>query len=424
MASVYLAHGRTRSGLHRFVAIKIIRADLAASAQFVDMFVDEAFVATQIHHPNVCDVLEYGQHHGTHFLVMELLSGQTLTAVQRELSGYSTDALGVDLRAGILARVLEGACEGLHAAHEAVDARGKPLHVVHRDVSPDNLFVGYDGTVKVMDFGVAYTSGQHHHTRTGVVKGKCSYLAPEIVAGNKPDRRADVWGIGVVAWELLARRKLFDQPSDPAILNAIYSAEIPPPSSLCPGLPAAFDAVVLKALERDPTKRYENARELGRALNRCIVEQRWLVGPAEIAECMRALYPEGVTTARQQLQFAEQLEAPPPSRTRTPIPVPDEPTVANPEVMQALARESAPPEAVPTPLPAMPTERVTSRFRAPRWLLTAAIVVLSAVAGAVVACRNANEPAMPVAGFTLQATPAGVDASGAVLLRVQVVPTR
>src|SRR5258706_5949279 len=162
MASVYLAHGRSRSGVHRFVAIKCIRPELAADANFVEMFLDEAFIATQIHHPNVCDVLELDQHHGTRFLVMELLAGQTLTAVQRELSGFSSDAIGVDLRAGLLGRVLEGACEGLHAAHEAVDTRGKPLHVVHRDVSPDNLFVTYDGNVKVMDFGVAYTTSEHH----------------------------------------------------------------------------------------------------------------------------------------------------------------------------------------------------------------------------------------------------------------------
>src|SRR5262249_42217904 len=162
------------------------------------------------------------------------------------------------------------------------------LGVVHRDVSPDNLFVTFDGNVKVMDFGVAYATDKLNATRTGIVKGKCRYLAPEVLAGAKPERAADIWGLGVVLWERLAQRRLFDQPTDPAILHAIAEQDIAPPSKVREGLPSGLDDIVMRALDRDPAKRYATARELGRALSWFLVDQRLVVGAAEIAEVMHA----------------------------------------------------------------------------------------------------------------------------------------
>jgi eukaryotic-like serine/threonine-protein kinase len=414
MAMVFVAHS-ARAGAHRVVALKCIRPELARNPRFVDMFLDEAKIAARIHHPNVCSVLDFDEHHGTYYLAMELLSGHTLTSIQHELR-TTRDA---DPRVGVFARILEAACEGLHAAHETQNETGEPLDVVHRDVSPDNLFVTYDGVIKVMDFGVAYASERYDRTRSGVLKGKCAYVAPEMIAGAKPDRRADIWGLGVVAWEMFTRRKLFDQGNEPAVLHAIAEHEIPLPSQVRPELPPLVDEVVMRALEREPSRRYATTRELGRMLNRLIVEQRLVVGAAEVADFVCALFPEGKACARQLVRFAEQLEAPPRARTHS---AKESPTVADASVARALARKSVRTNAATTVAPPQATGRLLRR-----WLAVAAVVVVVLASATFVACQlRTAEPAASAGepqytDYSLEAVPAGVDASGAVLLRVRIV---
>jgi serine/threonine-protein kinase len=432
MATVYLARTSSHVGLQRFVALKCIRPELAANERFIDMFLTEARIATQIHHANVCTVFDFDRDHGTYYLAMEFLVGRTLTAIQRRLADVP-DRCDAATCAAMFARVLEGACEGLHAAHEATSSAGEPLHVVHRDVSPDNLFVTFDGTVKVMDFGVASTAETQQITRTGVLKGKCAYLAPEVIAGAKADRRADVWGLGVVAWEMIAQRALFDAPNDAAMLRAIAERDIPPVSTVRPGVPSLVDEILARALERDPAKRYQTARELGRMLSRFLVEQRRVVGLADIAELVRELFPDGVGCGRELVRFAEQLDAPPTPRARDPWR--HVATVADPQVAAELARRSAP-TAAGTPSERVatavaPESRPTQGLRALRsrwlgWSLRVALVALAFVLGSVVACHavRMTEPLAPASDFTLEATPAGVDANGAVLLRVNVVRKR
>jgi serine/threonine protein kinase len=446
MASVYLAQGCSHSGVHRFVALKCIRPEFARNPRFVEMFLDEARIAAQIHHPNVCSVLDFDEHHGAYYLVMEFLSGQTLTAVHNRLLAMP-DAGDPLVRLGVFARILESACEGLHAAHEALNSGGVSLHIVHRDVSPDNLFVTYDGNVKVMDFGVAYTSEHHQATRTGILKGKCGYLAPEVLAGAKPDRRADIWGLGVVAWEMMAQRKLFDQPNDPAILRAIGESNIPPPSTIRAGIPPLLDELVLRALERDPARRYQTARELGRMLNRFLVEYHQVVGLAEVSDFMRALFPEGIACTRQLVKFAE-LEEPPP-RARG-ITSQDGATVADIALALELARRSAFPEGTPVEPPSRATTARAATETPPpspteirpprvalfaRWstvsLILVAVAALASTSISIVVYRLTRDEAAaapssssadPVlSNFTLEAAPAGTDASGAMLLRLQLV---
>lgn len=447
MASVYLAQCCNHSGAHRFVALKCIRPEFARNPRFVEMFLDEARIAAQIHHTNVCRLLDFDEHHGTYYLVMEFLSGQTLTAVQNRILTMpeADDPLA---RPGVFARILEGACEGLHAAHEAQDSAGAPLHIVHRDVSPDNLFVTYDGNVKVMDFGVAYTSDHHQTTRTGVLKGKCGYLAPEVLAGGKPDRRADIWGLGVVAWEMMTQRKLFDQPNDPAILRAIAESNIPLPSKIRAGLPPLLDELVLRALERDPARRYQTAREFGRMLNRFLVERRQVVGLAEVSDFMRAVFPEGIACTRQLVKFAA-LDAPPP---RAWVFTSQEgATVADVNAALELARRSMLPRGTPvdpplraateaplqaateTPQPIPAESRPPRVARFSRQMVSLIVVIGVALASASISIvvdrliRGERAPVVssPTApaqsSFTLEATPAGTDASGAMLLRVQMV---
>ncbi len=457
MASVFLAQarqGRQTLGLPRFVALKCIRPDLATDPRFHEMFLDEARIAIQIKHANVCNVLDFDEHHGTYYLAMEFLSGQTLAAVQRQLT--TTTARGATEPAGaalyaVFARILESVCEGLHAAHEATNNDGTPLHIVHRDVSPENLFVTYDGNVKVFDFGGAYAAERDHATRTGFLKGKCRYLAPEVLGGNKPDRRADIWALGVVAWEMLVQRHLFDQPNDLAILRAVGEMEIPPPSTLCPGLPSLLDEVVMRALERDPDKRYQTSREFGRALNRFLVEYGQVVGIAEISEFMHALFPEGMECTRQLLKLADRGKPAPRSRSVTSK---QRATVVDAAVALELARRCTLPDGTPpgspptraddrTPAPppdapasatAAPAAQVVTRW--PRWagiaLGIVIVLVITSIAMSAVALarRPVERAAQPVpwfttspapSGYAFDVAPAGTDESGAPLLRVQLV---
>lgn len=303
MARVYLAHAAHRAGAHRYIALKCIAEPLGASDEYREMFRDEARIATLLTHPHVCPVIDYGVSDGVPYLVMPYLAGETLEKLRRELAapiGELPGELTETRRAALLARIVADACEGLHAAHELRDTNGAALHVVHRDVSPPNLMVTFDGCVKVLDFGVASAVDQAHETRTGLVKGKFSYIQPEALAGSLPDRRADVWGLGIVLWELLTGQRLFRRANDAATLQAVIGAEIPPPSGMRAGVPTLYDAVVLRALDRDPSTRYPTARALGRDLLACLGQQGAAIGTADLAELMGLLFP-GVAAARREL---------------------------------------------------------------------------------------------------------------------------
>jgi serine/threonine-protein kinase len=306
MANVYLAcvdgpdeHG----GLRRVVAVKVLHPNLTSDRQFVDMFFDEARVASLIHHPFVCSVLDFGAAEGTYFLAMELLVGESLKKIRRAIVRRAAE-IDPSRHAAYVARVLIDSCEGLHAAHELCDASGRPLEVVHRDVAPDNLFVTYDGVVKVVDFGVAKLAHARHQTRTGIIKGKMDYIAPELLRGARADRRADVWGLGVVLWEMLTLRRLFHRATDVATLGAVLGSEVTPPSQVKPGLPTELDDIVLRALARAPEERYATSRDLARDLTRFLVSRGEVVGNAELSDWMEHIFPGGRAVRQQLLQFA------------------------------------------------------------------------------------------------------------------------
>ncbi len=305
MGTVYLARVVGGVGAQRFVALKCLKERLASDARFVDMFFDEARITSQIDHPNVCRVLDYDRHGNTSYLVMELLLGHSMSTIRPQLDAEQHVAPAH--HAGLVARILADACEGMHAAHELTDLHGNPLNVVHRDVSPENLFLTYGGAVKVLDFGIARADDQRHSTRPGTIKGKYAYLQPEVLRGARPDRRADVWGLGIILWELLAGRRLFEQPTDAETLRAVTDMEIPRPSQVRDGVPEAFDDVCLQALHRDPSRRIQTARELGRQLNRVLADQRLAIGMAEVADLMKLLFPSGPACARQLLDTVERM---------------------------------------------------------------------------------------------------------------------
>jgi tRNA A-37 threonylcarbamoyl transferase component Bud32 len=310
MATVYLARIDLPAGIHRYVALKRIHPHLMKDPVFVEMFQDEARIASQIHHGNVCSVFDFGFADGAYYLAMEYLAGESLSMVRRTMlrSQLSPDA---DRFAAIACRVIADAAEGIHAAHELCDPSGAPLNVVHRDISPDNVFLTYDGVVKVVDFGIASATRQKHQTRSGVLKGKYAYIQPEVLGGTHPDRGADVWGLAVILWELLTLRQLFNGTTDLDTLRAVLDERVPPPSELRQNLPKELDEIVLRALSRDPARRYQTARELGRDLTRFLAERRMAVGLAELSEFMADLFPGGRVRKQQLLEIAELAGAPP-----------------------------------------------------------------------------------------------------------------
>jgi len=307
MATVFLAAIDGRAGVHRFVALKCLKPELACQPEFAAMFRDEARVASQIHHPNVCSVLDVDEQDGVSYMAMEHVAGETLSSVRRRLS-EELAGWGATEHAAFVARIVADASEGLHAAHELVGRQGEACGVVHRDVAPDNLMLTYDGCVKVLDFGVSLCPQNRQKTRSGMVKGKVSYLAPEVLEGVRPDRRSDVWALGVVAWELLTGQRLFDAATDIETLRAVSDMPIPPPSRLRRGVPPALDRIILKALERDPSARYATARELGQEMSRFLANRRIAFGLPELAGAMERLFPDGRAARRELLDTAEELD--------------------------------------------------------------------------------------------------------------------
>ncbi|HEX4404777.1 MAG TPA: serine/threonine-protein kinase [Polyangia bacterium] len=260
MAEVLLAATRA-NGVVKLSVLKCLWPELAEDTDFVEMFLDEARLCARLSHPNVVQTHEIVQHEGRLALAMEYLDGQALTSVLTRLGGAPELTLPMRLR------IISSVLAGLDYAHKLTDFDGTPLEVVHRDVSPHNVIVTYDGHVKLLDFGVAKTLAASHQTRPGGIKGKLAYLAPEAVRGDRVDRRADIFSVGVMLWEILAGRRLWGRKSE-GVSGAWRLAA----GELAPELPAELEiprelrAICARALSTDPEARYRTAAQLGAAL--------------------------------------------------------------------------------------------------------------------------------------------------------------
>ena len=307
MASVHLARVEGNPGFEKLVALKRIHPHLACEPEYIEMFLDEARIASRITHSNVCSVFDFGEADGEYFIAMEYLVGEPLSRVHRRVLA-DLDQRSSPLLPMRMARIIAQACEGLHAAHELADGDGESLHVVHRDVSAENLFVTYDGATQVVDFGIAHARQRVHNTEAGQVKGTFPYMAPEQMTSAVVDRRVDIWALGAVLWELLTLRKLFLRETDVNTMYAVLSGEIQPPSAYRSEVSSDLDDIVLKALQRSPDERWQTAREMGKALRRYLAKQDELIGPAEIADWMRQLFPSGELRKRELMEIARSRE--------------------------------------------------------------------------------------------------------------------
>jgi serine/threonine-protein kinase len=259
MAEILLARLAGPSGFMRPVVIKRILPHLARKKDFVDMFLDEARIVAGIRHPNVVQVTELGHEAGELFLAMEYLEGESTSGLMRRLQ-----ARGERLDLTLAAYIVAEACAGVHAAHELTDENGKKLNIVHRDVSPHNVFIGYKGSIKVLDFGIAVAADRIAQTEAGQFKGKLEYASPEQCKGAVLDRRSDIFALGTMLWELTTGKRLFKRASPLEMQRAICEQPIPPPSAVAGDLPYPEDlaAITMKAIARKRRERYQTALEL------------------------------------------------------------------------------------------------------------------------------------------------------------------
>ncbi|HEX8793093.1 MAG TPA: serine/threonine-protein kinase [Polyangiaceae bacterium] len=261
IATVHLGRQQGAAGFARTVAIKRLHPQFAGEPEFVSMFLDEARLAARLRHPNVVPTLDIVATDEDLFLVMEYVHGATLARLLR-----NTKLAGERVHPAVAAAVMSGVLRGLHAAHEARDERGRPLDIVHRDVSPQNVMVDADGMARVLDFGIAKAVGRLHTTRKGELKGKFGYMAPEQITGGDVSRRSDVYAAAVVFWELLAGRRLFHDADETGVMRQVMTAQVVPPGAVVPEIPPELDAIVMRGLSREPQERFATAAEMADAI--------------------------------------------------------------------------------------------------------------------------------------------------------------
>jgi eukaryotic-like serine/threonine-protein kinase len=295
MATVHLGRLLGHVGFERTVAIKRLHPHFARDPEFVAMFVDEARVVGRIRHPNVVPTLDVVVEDGELFLVMEYVQGESLARLVKTAA-----AQGGAIPPAFATTILSSVLHGLHAAHEARNELGEPLDIVHRDVSPQNILVGADGVARVLDFGVAKAVGRSQTTREGQVKGKPAYMAPEQIEGVV-SRASDVYAASVVLWEALAGRRLFAGESDAHVMRQVLVGCGVPPSTYSAGVPAALDAITMRGLDVDPTKRFASAREMACALEEALP----LVVPARIGEWVEGLAQAALADRSKQIADIE-----------------------------------------------------------------------------------------------------------------------
>ena len=370
MADVFLGAAAGPAGFNKLVVIKKLR-NSTEDPGLVEMFLDEARLAARLNHPNIVHTYEVDASSGGYLLVMEYLEGQSLRRLAKALRGRDAQVDYV-LAAHLVGDVLEG----LHYVHEMRDYDGSPLDIVHRDVSPQNIFVTYDGTVKVLDFGIAKGALNVTDTQSGVLKGKVSYMAPEQIEAGPLDRRADIFSVGVVLWELLTGEKLF-KGDVVETLQSVMSAPIQPPSFLARGIPTELDRLVLRALARSPEHRFQTALEMNKALAEFVRRSGRVIRREDVAQQMQEFFGEARETMARTVQMYMASRA---SDASTP-PEPVMPAILRPAPSDPMGPTSGVRPMTPVPQPARP------------WLpIAAGAVAITLLVGGYVATRSRTKP--------------------------------
>ncbi len=371
MAEIYLARAVGIEGFEKLVVLKRILPQYADNEEFVHMFLDEARVAATLHHSNVVQVYDIGAVDNQYFLSMEFLHGQDGRQLMKACATRHTPLP----RQNALAITI-GVCAGLHYAHERV-VDGRPLDLVHRDVSPQNVFITYDGGVKLLDFGIARASSRLTETRGGTLKGKIAYMSPEQCGGYPLDRRSDIFAAAIILWEMTTGRRLFTGSSDFEILRKVKEDDAPSPSSVVPDYPPELERIVMKGLARDRDRRYATAEEMQIDLEEFAREQRLAVSSVSVGRFMRELFKselEAWHAAERAGQTGEPVPQTTPSgnliRTETSISGPVPPTMhTDPDAVPFAAMSL-------DAMSSMPSDAMSLRPKHRRGLIAAIVGVL------------------------------------------------
>lgn len=289
MGQVFLARTAGSGGFEKLLVIKRILPQLVEDDEFIEMFFDEARIAARLNHPNLVQIFDLGEAEGSHYLAMEYVAGEDLRRVDKKARGGKQP-----IPPALVLRIIADAAAGLDYAHKARDSQGKPLNLIHRDVSPQNILVGFDGAVKLIDFGVAKAAGRMQHTASGILKGKYPYMSPEQADGREMDGRSDLFALGIVCWELLTEQRLFKGDSDMHTLRLVKDCLVPPPSQINKALPPGVDQIVLKALAKEPKDRFKDAGEFRLALENLLISNSLPASSAHLSAYMHGLYAERI----------------------------------------------------------------------------------------------------------------------------------
>ncbi len=307
MAEIHLARQRGMEGFEKIVIIKMILPHLTGNQEFVQMFLDEARLAAKLTHPNIVQIFDLGRAAGTYFIAMEYIQGENLRAISKACRKQKQV---IPLQHTV--KAISQACEGLYHAHAKTDTMGNPLNVVHRDISPQNIMVSFEGLTKVVDFGIAKAATQYQETRSGVLKGKYAYMSPEQCTGRPVDARSDLFALGIVLWELATGTRLYKKSSELMILKEITEGVVTPPRQVNQQIPAELEAIILKALEKDPDKRFQDALQMHLALEEFLKNQGLTSSTVHLAAFMRELFKDKLDNLRkieQAQQSGDDLES-------------------------------------------------------------------------------------------------------------------
>jgi serine/threonine-protein kinase len=374
MATLYLGRRHGAAGVSRLCAIKVIHPHLAEDEFIVKMFIDEARISSHIRHSNVVYIEKFGQLDGLYYIVLEYVEGCSLESLMRAVGAGQ-----VKLEPAVAVHIAVEVAEGLHAAHETTDDAGHPLHIVHRDVSHSNVLIARDGRIKVIDFGIAKARGRHAQTRSGHnVKGKVRYMSPEQAWGKEVDARTDVYALGVVLWEMLTKHVLFQADDDLKTLDLVRNPQVVPPSTYDPNIHSVLDSVILRAIAKEPEKRYQTADAFRKDLIRAV--------------------PQATTVLRDQLAklVSEVRKSIPPSTIELEVRKPSTPPRG---VVGAKVDSSSVGSTQLTPNPPSGNGEVHARtLRLGRRLYAGAFaVVIAGVAGLAIALHGSSkeQPAVP-----------------------------
>ncbi len=316
MAEVFKAKAFGVEGFERLVAVKRILPAIAEDVEFISMFIDEAKIAVQLSHANICQIFDLGKVEDSYFIALEYVFGKDLRAIfdrckQRPVDG----SLSMPIAQACF--VVMKACEGLDYAHNKRDASGEELHLVHRDVSPQNILISYDGEVKLIDFGIAKAVGKASNTQQGILKGKFGYMSPEQVRGLALDRRCDVFSLGIVLYEMLTGERLFVGDSDFSTLEKVRNVEILPPSTYNRRISDELERIVLKALAKDVEDRYQNAIDLHDDLQAYMYTAGEFYSRKDLATWMRRVFGEEIRAEEGKNEQYRQMALPPPKVAST-----------------------------------------------------------------------------------------------------------